>query len=200
MPTPSRLPLGPGYQFRYIKKRPSVKGGLLLFTHQYRFKTQHNRVYLVDVEQYKHDIFIVKFYLKNHKGSPNRFSLTTKSFDEHGKAKYDNDGWRILSTCLQIMLSLRAEYPKMSGGFIGASLEGEGKILTKRFRIWSQAALTFFNPEHYNHYSNPNVSTYFIENKQCGVPNMLAEAGRMFQELYIDQGGLFSENGPSRVG
>ena len=196
----SRQSLGTGYSFRYIRKRPSTADGLLLCTHLYRFKTRRNKVYLVEIEHYKNDIFVIKFYLKNHQGSDKKFNLTTKTVDNEGNTHFDNDGWRILSTCLRIMLKLRADYPLMSGGFIGANLEGEEKSCTKRFKVWSQAALTFFDPEHYNHYSNPEYSTYFIECKKAKNPNLLEEAGKMFTELYVDQAGLFGENSPSRVG
>jgi len=200
MPMHSRSTLGEGYPFRQITKRPSVKGGLLICTYTYRFKTRYNRVYLVDVEQYQHRIFIVKFYLKNHQDSKKKFNLTTKQVDKDGKVTYDNDGWRILSTCLQIMLKVREKHPDMSGGFIGANREGESLVSTKRFLVWSQAALTFFNPESYVHYSNPGASTYFIQSKRNTNPDLLVKAQEMFTTLYLNSEGLFSENGASDAG
>lgn len=197
---PSRSLLGAGYTFRHRKQGPSVKGGPLLYTHRYVFRTRLNRTYFVDVEQYKHDIFIIKFYLKNHRGSDKKFNLTTRESDGKGGIMYDNDGWRIISTCLQIMLELRRKYPLLSGGFIGAHLEGEGKCNTKRFKVWSQVVQTFFDPDHYVHYQNLEYSTYFIQCKDSPEPNLVEVAADMFHKLYVDREGIFTTNRPIRIG
>ena len=200
MPMLSRSSLGVGYPFRYIKKRPPTRGGLLLCTHTYRFKTRLNRVYLVDVEQYKYDIFIVKFYLKNHKESKQRYNLTTKNTNSQGDAHYDCDGWRVLTTCLRIMLEMQEQYPNMSGGFIGANRLDELKSDTTRYRVWRQAALTFFSPEKYMHYGNPEASAYFIAYKDSPVPNLVDRASEMFEEIYQNTEGLFPNSGSAQSG
>lgn len=195
---PSRASLGEGYPYRYIKKRPSAKGGLLLCRHTYRFKTRLNKVYIVDVEEYQHQIFIIKFYLKNHQDSPKRFNLTTLTKDREGKNHYDNDGWRIISTCLNIMLEIRERHPKMSGGFIGANKIGESKVLTARFRLWRQVALTFFDPDNYTHYPNEAASAYFIQSNLNTHPDLLIKAEQMFNQLYAIPEGLFQDTAQSR--
>jgi hypothetical protein len=200
----SKPSIGEGYPFHCIKKRPSVKGGLLICTHTYRFKTRLNRVYLVDVEQYQHKIFIIKFFLKNHQDSDKRFNLTTREVREVDGERivvYDNDGWRIISTCLHIMLDIRAKHPLMSGGFIGANKEGESKDNTTRFRIWQKVALAFFDPDKYTHYPNESASAYFIECKANSKDQgLLVKAEEMFNRLYAMPAGLFDDTRTAQAG
>ena len=196
----SKSSLGEGYSFHATKQRPSIRGGLLLSTRTYRFKTRLNRIYLAEVEYYRHDIFIIKFYLKNHRGSKRKFNLTTKSVGADGKAQYDGDGWRIITTCLRIMLAVRAKFPLMSCGFIGAELEGESKDCTKRFRVWSKVVLAFFDPEQYTHHSNSPQSAYFIECNANPEPDLLTKAVEMFEKIYLGVDGLLADASTIRVG
>ena len=188
---PSKSSLGQGYEVHSMKKKPSAKGGFLISTHCYRFKTRFNRFYIVEVEQYQHHVYIIKFYLKNHRNSPNKFSLMTNYKDQEGQRHFDNDGFRIMSTCVRIMLRIREADPLASGGFIGANRVGEGMCNTKRFQIYRQLAVTFFDPKHFYHYPNVAESAYFIQARNNPDALLLQKAELMFNELYVLPNNLF---------
>lgn len=78
-----------GYDFRLVHTDRRNEAHLQT-KYLYRFKTRLNRTYLVEIEEYRYDTYAIKFYLKNHADSPNRYNLLT----------HDGDAFRILSTCL----------------------------------------------------------------------------------------------------
>lgn len=64
----------------------------------YRFKSsKSNLTYIVRVEIYPQHIYAVKFYLKNHSDSPNKYRLMTNTYEPR----------RIINTCINIMISLK---------------------------------------------------------------------------------------------
>ncbi|MBC6697570.1 hypothetical protein [Hymenobacter sp. BT190] len=177
MPTPTfseiRQP-GEGYPFTY-RKGPTQQGGPLVCTHYYTFRTRKNRRYAVEAEQYQHHVYVLKFYPLALKGSPNRFKLLVN----------DGDAFRILSTCLRVFADICRRDPLASAGFIGEALAGEGRALTKRFRVYFQSVATFIDSADFNHHVLPAISAYFLENCANQEPNLLGKVEQMFQELYI---------------
>ena len=179
MTTPFKRKLGEGYPFQY-RKGPSEKGGPLLCIHHYTFRTRKNKRYAVQVEQYRHHVYVLKYYPLSHKSSPNKFRVLTN----------DGDAFRILTTCFQIFLDIYRRDPLASAGFIGEALVGEDEANTKRFRVYMQSVLTFADPAHFAHHPAPEASAYFLENKANPEPNLKQQVERMFQELYILPQGL----------
>lgn len=82
---------GEVYPFTY-RKGPPQQGGPLICIHYYTFRTRKNRRYVVEAEQYKHQVYMLKFYPLAFKSSSNRFKLLVN----------DGDAFRILSTCLRV--------------------------------------------------------------------------------------------------
>lgn len=105
---PSERELGEGYPFHY-RKGPSHKGGPLVCTHYYTFRTRKDRRYIVEAEQYQYHVYVLKYYPLALKASPNRFKLLVN----------DGDAFRILTTCTQIFLDICRRDPLASASFVG---------------------------------------------------------------------------------
>lgn len=117
-----------GYPYRFVMNEPS-HDDYIICTSIYTFRsTKSNLVYLVRVEHYKMDIYIIKFYLKSNQNSPHKYNLLTNTFDPH----------RIINTCIRILLDIYQKDSKASFGFIGANRIGENEDNTKRYRVYKK--------------------------------------------------------------
>lgn len=123
--------------------------------YKFRFKT-NKHTYIVDIEQYKNQIFILKFYLKNHRNSKNRFSFRT----------HEGQATAILSTCLKIAVELYIKIPLASFGFVGGNDVDEKISNNKRYRIYKAVAFRFFSEEKFEHYKNDKNSLFLLFNKE----------------------------------
>lgn len=123
-----------GYPYRFLmNERPD--GDYLVGTGIYTFRsTKSNLVYLVRVEHYRMEVYIIKFYLKSNRNSPHKYSLLTNTFEPR----------RILNTCVNILLDIYRDNPDASFGFIGANLIGESEANTKRYRVYKKIVTTYF--------------------------------------------------------
>lgn len=135
--------------------------------------------YLVEVEVYNYDIYIVKYYLKKNKSNPLRYNLLTK---EHKCAK-------VISTCLRIMLSIYTSNNNASFGFLGANTidnnYNEPKKETKRFRVYRDAVVRLFGEKTFTHHRDFLNSTYLmINNKNESIDLIKEKARKMFEELF----------------
>ena len=166
-----------GYDFRLVHTDRRNEAHLQT-KYLYRFKTRFNRTYLVEIEEYRYDTYAIKFYLKNHADSPNRYNLLT----------HDGDAFRILSTCLSIIADLLSKNQYASFGFIGAPTleekEKERETNNKRFRVYRQMTQNRFSTDRFSHVMNEDKSTYIILNKRNPEPNLLAKVEAMFRECY----------------
>lgn len=169
-----------GYDYKFVGKIPGyTEFNSCNFIHRFTFRYKNSRgtkrCIFVDVEEYDHQVFIVKFYLKYLKSSPKRFSITTQ----------DWNGGRILATCARIMINNFAKVkPYASFGFIGANNEGEDKDNTKRFRVYKPIALRLFNPNNYIHAIKSEISAYIILSKANPDPLLAENVYRMFKQHY----------------
>ncbi len=189
------------YETTLVYSGPSkTNSEIVLKESLYRFKTDKNQTYIVMVEQYHHDIFIIKFYLKAHRNSDFKYNFLT-GFHEPS---------RILGTCLQIAISILKANPKASLGFIGAATIDEIKAKletdkarkdakdqgqefiespkkpTKRFSVYIGVAANFFSPEKFLHVEDQKNNAYAIINKNNENPFRLkAEIEKMFHKHYV---------------
>jgi len=85
--------IGNAYPYRYIQHETKQIGTYEVIEHQLTFTSRFNHQYMVIVEEYTYHIFVIKFYLKAHKNSKDKYKLITKQ----------NDIQRIIATCLSIM-------------------------------------------------------------------------------------------------
>ncbi|NVJ45624.1 MAG: hypothetical protein HWE07_00810 [Cytophagia bacterium] len=146
------------YEFTHTGKR---KEGQFI-RYQFSFKTKYNRTYIVYADEFDSEMFIVKFFLKNHRHSKNRFRLMANDFD----AK------RVLDTCVSIAGFILNLSPQASFGFIGEPRIGESKFRTKRFLVYLLYAARHYNPIDWEHYADESISAYFLLNTQNKALNI----------------------------
>jgi len=144
----------------------------------YTFKCMYNHTYLVEIDQREHDIFVPKLYLKSHKLSENRYSLTI--LDKLKKEIDPNiDGTenflKILNTILLICKSYLDNKNQASFAFMGSPKISEidtkqnfdGSFYdTTRFRIYKNFVLKYFSPKNFKHIEFRSTSFYLVMNKK----------------------------------
>ena len=119
----------------------------------YTFKSsKSHQWYWVWVEVYKHDMYAIKFHLKAHRNSPNKYSIMTGL----------NEPRPVVNTCIAIMLEVAAVNPRASFGFIGAATETESEVNTKRFRFYKRLMATYFSKAEFRHFGDTEKSTYIL--------------------------------------
>lgn len=121
----------------------------LLYT--FRSSISH-QWYWVWVEVYKHDMYAIKFHLKAHRDSPHKYSVMTGL----------NEPRPVVNTCVAIMLEIAAINPHASFGFIGAAMETEAEVNTKRFRFYKRLMATYFSKAEFRHFGDVEKSTYVL--------------------------------------
>ena len=103
------------YDYRFVQNF-NEKCGHLIGKRLYTFtSTKSHLCYWVWVERYEHDIYAVKFHLKAHRHSKNKYNIKTGTFEPR----------TIIQTCINIMLDVYHENKHASFGFIGSNSEGE---------------------------------------------------------------------------
>ncbi|PKD15890.1 hypothetical protein APR41_11455 [Salegentibacter salinarum] len=153
--------------------REYIEDGLLEKRHIYRFKTRLDRVYFIEVEEYKNHVYFAKFYCRIHKNLKDRYKIQLE----------DGDGFRIFSTCINLAAIILKEDALASFGFIGESSKGEEPQHTRRYKIYKTLSERYFSPKAFIHERDDYNSTYFIINRKNKIDPKLLE--RKFSEYYI---------------
>jgi hypothetical protein len=145
------------YNFQYKNKEKGSCTGYD-YLHKLTFKSKFNHTYIVEVEEYKKTcLFAIKFYLKSHRLSKNKYSISTNF----------GDATIIIRTCIDIMLYFAEKNTFASFVFIGATDTKENSSEnTKRFRVYKAIMQYFFVPTKYNHFNQIGQSIYLILNKE----------------------------------
>lgn len=148
----------------------------------YSFRSNNN-YYLIEVEMYIYDIYIIKYYLKKHKTNPLRYNLLTN----------EQKCSKIISTCIRVLFEIFKKNSKASFGFLGAHIviKENNKILiedkntTKRFRVYRGAVVRLFGLETFTHHKDITHSTYLmISNNNNNVDTVKEKAKNMFDDLF----------------
>lgn len=85
------------YPYRFVMNEPS-HNKYIVETAIYTFRsTKSSLTYLVRVEHYKMDIYIIKFFLKSNRYSPYKYNLLTNTFEPR----------RIINTCICILMPIK---------------------------------------------------------------------------------------------
>lgn len=169
------------YEFKYTGYEPTPFEPFEK-RHRFSFKSHTNHRYTVEVEEYQHDLYAIKYYLKAHARSPNKFKLLTGL----------KQPTRVIRTCIDIMLHLiDRRNPWASFIFIGEQSQTEdSKKNTKRFRIYKSIMENFFKPVDFDHYYREESSVYIILNKLKieHDANVLQHIEKMVLEHYEIEG------------
>lgn len=162
------------YSFRYCS-HTKPKGQYNVITHILTFNCNKNHQYIVNVEQYPHSMYAIKFYLKNHRLSDKKYKFITGL----------NDQIRVLATCIEIMLYFYNKNHYASFAIIGeSSLDENTHNNTKRFRVYKRILENLFSPFRFLHLSFPNESAYILVNKDKQVDNLPHVFIEMFNNEY----------------
>lgn len=152
---------------RVIKTYPTP-GEIFIVCHLYTFRsTYSNSVYIVRLEEFKYNLIAVKFYLKNHRLSNDKYKILTAK----------KEAIKVLSTCLQIMLIHLKRYPKSS--FIIKASRGLGELeenYSKRFIVYRKIVEQFFSSLNFQHLkSGEELSVYILLNKKNNELDLLTK-------------------------
>ncbi len=162
------------YEFRYILYKKSEGEFPYLREHKLTFVCRYNHRYIVNVQEFEYHVYIIKFHLKDHRHSENKYNLQT---DYH-------DATRVITTCIEIMLYFYRKFPLASFGFIGANSVGESKKNTKRYRIYRRLMENFFSPIHFSHHYYEDGSAYLLLNRANTTENLLEKIRSLFIKFY----------------
>ena len=171
------MELSNSYEFSFIMYEAVDRNGHIRNI-LYKFKsTKSNTWYIVCVEQYKYNVFILKFYPKNWRFSKRKYNLLTNTHEPR----------RIIGTCINIALSVLDEYPDASFGFIGANRENEDTCETKRYKVYSTIVATCFSEECFYHKESKERSAYLLINNIAikNNPLLIREIETFFNKQYI---------------
>ena len=169
------------YDFNCVSKQ-SDNSGDLLETYLYSFKSpKTNMRYIAEVEHYKSDLYAIKFYLKVHQNSKDRFTVLTNLHEARP----------VIYTCIAILIDIYRQNNKAS--FIGSpspkEIEREKRNprqkkenRTQRFRIYSTLMSTFFSETYFEHRNSPRHSLYLMRNKSSRYS--LKEIQGMINTIY----------------
>lgn len=130
-----------------------------------------NQRYIVEVLNLNHDIYIVQFFLKNHRLSGNRFNMLLNA---HNKTHV----FYVLNTIVNIVKAIIKKNSKASFGFMGAptrketnrksnlqNINPDGTIKkTKRFSSYSLYVKRYFPPSFFTHIDYEDTSCYLLKN------------------------------------
>lgn len=168
----------PFYGLGFLKSELADVEGIKL----YGFKTASFR-YIVEIECYPYDFYVIQYYTANHKNHPKKFQILTH---EHKCRK-------IVGTCVKIMHSIWLKNPQASFGFIGANTynpvtKKEEKVdNTKRWRIYSYAMENHFGTNTFTHGSQVHNSSYVLFNKLKDIEKLSAQITSLFNRFYVKQ-------------
>jgi hypothetical protein len=146
-----------GYPFIFKNKKNECDGSMMFVRHTYTFRsTKSNQTYIIEVDEFEDFLlFIIKFHLKAHRLSNDKFKLHTKL----------QEAPSCISTCINLMDLLYKENHFRSFAFIGANSEGEKSENTKRFRLYKRVMEAVFSPATFKHFQHPKSSAYLLLNK-----------------------------------
>lgn len=155
------------YDIKFIQKASSARSGGDAFSYAliYRFFTRRRLKYIIRLEVHEHNLYVLKYYASRDKKKDDKYSRLTNH----------NDAYRILRTCLEVMLiTLRNDDYASFGFTASSSIDGdkvEGKVANQRYRVYTELILRTIGPERFEHYSYKKVSSYLLINRKVGDIN-----------------------------
>lgn len=167
------------YPFQ-LKFKRVVSQKHLRAEHTYTFLNKYNTRYIVSGHEYDNNFYAIKFHLKRHSRTANKFRVLTKEYD----------GIRVLNTVVGVMIAIRKEDPKASFGFLGMPSKDEVLTCTKRFKVYNRISKKYFNPANFHHIENAEKSTYLIIDVRHNPDSFIERIDKIAQEEYSELKGL----------
>lgn len=168
-----------GYDYSFKSYSIDAKG---LRTDTYTIRaTIINQTYILEVLHLKHNIYVLQFYLKNHRHSANRFNLLLPE----DVTKSSKHVFYLLNTIVNLSSDLYLVNSLASFGFMGAPTTKENNFKknsqninpdktvknTKRYRIYLLYVRRYFSPTDFTHISFKNSSCFLLMNNRNGFLN-----------------------------
>ncbi len=162
------------YKFRKANVDTPYNKKHHLRTHIYTFKTVKTP-YIIHVEEYPENIFILKFFRKQDRNRVDRFNIITNE----GKCT------RIVGICIRVLIDILGKNKNASFGFLGANSKNEEKDNSQRFRIYKFAMENLIGDDMFIHSMDLPNSTYLMVNRKNEKPESFVERAKlMFEEIY----------------
>lgn len=168
------------YPYRFVQRVDEAaisEYSFLKYKLLYTFRSsKSHQWYWVWVEVYDRDFYAIKFHLKSHRDSRNKYNVMTGL----------NEARPVIMTCISIMQEIANINPHASFGFIGANMADESVYYTKRFQVYSRIMATYFSKEVFKHYMIISKSTYLMVRKSelDMHPDLLDDINAKFKILY----------------
>jgi hypothetical protein len=104
------------YAFNKVGSKKPHTDPYFVITHIYSFKTNKAR-YIAEVEEYSHQIYIIKFYRKCDIHNAHKYNILTHEYN----------CTQIVSTCIRILIEILNKNPAASFGFLGSNSINNGQ-------------------------------------------------------------------------
>lgn len=143
----------------------------------YSFRCLFNQIYIVEVEKHPNQIYIIKYFQKNHRDSKRRYSLLNAP--QFWKKNNNAENFlTILNTIKEIIINVYYKSEKnASFGFMGApttkelgqnnksNQNNDGTVSkTTRYNIYVSYVNRYFSPEQFERVDIPTSSCYLLKN------------------------------------
>jgi hypothetical protein len=121
----------------------------------YNFRSAGNR-YLVEIEKYKLNTFVIKYFLQCHKKHKHRYNLLSNEF----KCR------PVVMTVINILMDVLVRNLECNFAFIGSeTIDRKGTVLetktnTKRFRVYWRLVENKIGAQTFTHFQSENGSSY----------------------------------------
>lgn len=168
------------FPFTKLFKKEVKGSGHLKCRTTYEFSTPLEK-YIIESEEYKHNIHIIKFFPKRLKTNPKRFNILT------GEKKMGH----IVGTCIILILQILKKNPGANFGFLGSHTIDfkrqyeESRECTKRFKIYRYAVYSLIGEHVFAHEMDEKNSTYLLINRSNKDIEMIKkEANKMFDLIF----------------
>lgn len=173
----------PGYELKFIQKRPCKDESEHKFTLIYKFYSPNTGLhYVLNADYQTYDVFGIKFYCKKDKTSDFKYS----------KIVNKGDVGNILITCAKIIPLLLEQYPTASFAFAASrSVDSKNKLveqyqMNQRFKTYAQVASKKIGTLTFTHFEYPEISSYLLVNNYYGnVSAAERNIVNMFTKTYI---------------
>ena len=168
------------YDFRCVSKQSNGSGDLLE-TYLYSFKSPKTHMrYIAEVEHYNLDLYAIKFYLKSHQNSKDKFTVLTNLHEARP----------VIYTCIAILIDIFHQNNKAllllsALPLLKKSKEKKGILVRRRKTVLngsestSTFMSTFFSETYFEHRNSPRHSFYLMRNKSSHYS--LKEIGKSTQ-------------------
>lgn len=165
------------FPFRYINsiKKITEEGEGRYIEFNYSFRGASGKRYIVVVELYEFNCYVVKFHLQEHKNYQDKFRQATML----------KECSRVITTVVYIMMQILVGNPYANFGFIGSpGMQEDGFNNTKRFRTYTKIMDKKMTAVPFDrHYNNANSSCLFM-NRNNDETDLLIKIENMFTKYY----------------